>query len=172
MSCFCTPQYNELKHQKNMNKVIFLDIDGVLISTFPTWQHDEMDTDGYSKFNDGAVANLKQLLAEFPDWRIVISSTRRLGKSLERLEEIFSFRGLGNLIVDKVPDCDDLRLSRALEISRYISEKNIQEFVIIDDDTSITGMDETVLPNIVLTKYRQGFDADSLAVAWRILGRY
>lgn len=152
-----------------MNKIIFLDIDGVLINTFPVWKSDELDTDGYSKFNENNVANLKQLLAEFSDWHIVITSSRRIGKSLERLEEIFSFRGLGNRIVDKIPDPETTHLSRALEISNYISEKNSRQFIIIDDDKSVLTMGEMFLPYVVLTEYRCGFDAANLELAQNIL---
>jgi hypothetical protein len=152
-----------------MNKIIFLDIDGVLINTFPVWKSDELDSDSYSKFNENNVANLKQLLAEFSDWHIVITSSRRIGKSLNRLEEIFSFRGLGNRIVDKIPDPETTHLSRALEISNYISEKNSRQFIIIDDDKSVLTMDEMFLPYVVLTEYRRGFDAANLELAQNIL---
>ena len=148
-----------------MNKILFLDIDGVLINTFPLWKSDELDTDGYSKFNEANVANLQTFLAEFEDWKIVITSSRRVNKSLVQLEKIFSFRGLGNRIIDKTPDPDGTYLSRALEISSYITTKNILQFIIIDDDKSILEMDETMLPNIVLTAYRHGFDANCLEMA-------
>ena len=43
--------------EKGMDKVIFLDIDGVLINIFPPWRADEVDEDGYSKFNEALMAN-------------------------------------------------------------------------------------------------------------------
>ena len=97
--------------------------------------------------------------------KIVISSSRRFNKSLEQLERIFSFRGLGNRIIDKTLDPHGTHLSRALEISSYITNKNIPQFIIIDDDKSILKIDETMLPNIVLTEYRHGFDANCLEIA-------
>jgi histidinol phosphatase-like enzyme len=41
--------------------VLFLDLDGVLITT-PAWKPDEIDSDGYSKFEQSCVDNLNQLL--------------------------------------------------------------------------------------------------------------
>ena len=61
-----------------INNIIFLDIDGVLINTFPVWKTDEIESDGYSKFNPTCVRNLKQLLDTHPAIRIVISSSRRV----------------------------------------------------------------------------------------------
>jgi len=38
-----------------MNKTtLILDLDGVLITT-PSWKADEMDADGYSKFNENCI---------------------------------------------------------------------------------------------------------------------
>lgn len=155
-----------------MNKVIFLDIDGVLISTYPLWMSDKLDIDGYSKFNEINVDHFKKLLEEFPELKIIISSSRRIGKSIERLEQIFSFRGLTNKIIDKIPDPTTALLNRGLEISNYIFEKNISQFIVIDDDKSILIMDAHLLPNIILTEYEKGFDADCLELARTIIEKW
>lgn len=47
-----------------MNNIIFLNLDGVLITTFHTWEKDELDSDVYSKFNPDYVNRLQQLLKD------------------------------------------------------------------------------------------------------------
>jgi len=42
---------------------LILDLDGVLITT-PIWKADEIDSDGYSKFNMNCVQNLNKLLIQ------------------------------------------------------------------------------------------------------------
>ncbi len=60
---------------------LILDLDGVLITT-PLWKADEMDSDGYSKFNQSCIDNLNELLS-LADFDIWLSSTRRTVKSIE-----------------------------------------------------------------------------------------
>jgi hypothetical protein len=44
---------------------LILDLDGVLITT-PAWRVDEIDADGYSKFDMKCVSYLNTLLASYP----------------------------------------------------------------------------------------------------------
>ncbi|MCI4648629.1 HAD domain-containing protein [Phaeodactylibacter sp.] len=67
-----------------MDKVIFLDLNGVLINPFPAWKPDEEDRDGYARFNPYCTANSRALLKAYPALSIVLSSSRRVGKSLEK----------------------------------------------------------------------------------------
>ena len=148
-----------------MDKVIFLDIDGVLINIFPPWRADEVDEDGYSKFNEALMANLQSLLSFKPDLEIVLSSSRRIGKGLDRLEAIFAFRGIKGRLIDKIPDPGETHLSRAQEISRYIEENEVKKFLIIDDDQSLLQLPERYQKGVILTNYREGFNEDCLRAA-------
>ena len=148
-----------------MNDLIFLDIDGVLINIFPPWNPDEVDEDGYSKFNAALTANLKALLDFKPDLRIVVSSSRRIGKSLSLLEDIFAFRGIKGKVADKTPDPGEVHLSRAQEVSRYIEENGVKHFLIIDDDQSLLQLPEKHKQGLILTRYRDGFDKACLSEA-------
>ena len=151
--------------EKGMDKVIFLDIDGVLINIFPPWRADEVDEDGYSKFNEVLMTNLKSLLSFRPDTRIVISSSRRVGKDLDRLEAIFAFRGIKGRLIDKIPDPGETHLSRAQEISRYIEAYKVKKFLIIDDDKSLLQLPKRYQEGLILTNYREGFNEDCLKAA-------
>lgn len=157
---------------EKLDHVILLDIDGVLISTFPMWKSDELDKDGYSKFNQVWTNNLKDLLVVHPKTQLVISSSRRIGKSLERLEEIFAFRGIEHKIVDKVPDPEDTHLSRRLELNQYIEKQHLTNFIIIDDDISLLDLAKEYADKLVLTKYREGFNEECLQKATSIINKW
>ncbi|NBC06453.1 MAG: hypothetical protein GVY26_04595 [Bacteroidetes bacterium] len=148
-----------------MDNIIFLDIDGVLINIFPPWRADEVDEDGYSKFNETLTANLQSLLGFKPDLKVVLSSSRRIGKDLSRLEAIFAFRGIKGKLIDKIPDPDETHLSRAQEISRYIDKHRVKNFLIIDDDKSLLQLSERYQKGLILTNYREGFNAACLKAA-------
>lgn len=148
-----------------MDNIIFLDIDGVLINIFPPWRADEVDEDGYSKFNEALTANLQSLLGFKPDLKIVLSSSRRIGKDLGRLEAIFAFRGIKGRLIDKIPDPGETYLSRAQEISQYIDKHRVNNFLIIDDDKSLLQLPEGYQKGVILTNYRDGFNEDCLKAA-------
>lgn len=155
-----------------MNKILFLDIDGVLVTTFPRTQPDVMDEDGYSKFNSECLFNFKSLLKSYPDLRIIVTSSRRIGKSLERLEEIFAYRGIENRIIAKIPDPSEKILDRATEIKVYIEEKGIEDFIIIDDDESLLNLEARHQKYLLKTNYRSGFDKPSLEKAYDIISSW
>lgn len=152
-----------------MDKVILLDLDGVLINPFPAWKPDEADEDGYAQFNPDCTANLRKLLNACPELSIVISSSRRVGKSLEELEAIFAFRGIANKIIGKTPEPEGEYLSRATEVIRYIEEQVLRHFLIIDDDRSLQQFPEAYARQLILTEYRSGFDTACLEKAIKIV---
>lgn len=147
-------------------------MDGVLINPFPAWKPDEADRDGYAKFNPDCMANLRNLLEAHPALRIVISSSRRVGKSLEELEAIFAFRGIKNKIIDKIPEPEEKYLSRAEEITQYIEQQGLRHYLILDDERSLLKLPNAYACHLVLTEYRTGFDAASLEKALGIIGEW
>lgn len=152
-----------------MNNIIFLDLDGVLINTFPVWKKDELDEDGYSKFNEKLVANLNSVLNYNPKIKIVVSSSRRVGKDMDRLEEIFSFRGIKGKLIDKVPEPEGIYTSREKEISKYIEDNKVKDFLIIDDDKSLLDLSDRYINGLILTEYREGFNEECLEKAMSIV---
>ncbi|WP_421948873.1 HAD domain-containing protein [Phaeodactylibacter xiamenensis] len=148
-----------------MDKIIFLDLDGVLINPFPAWKPDEEDRDGYARFNPDCTAHLRTLLEAYPALKIVISSSRRVGKSLEELEAIFAFRGIKNKVIGKIPEPGEQYLSRAEEIVQYVGQQGLRHFLILDDDRSLLQLPTAYAPYLVLTEYRAGFDEACLEKA-------
>ena len=153
---------------KNLDAVIFLDIDGVLVNTFPVWKSDELDGDGYSKFNEANLKNLIELLEYNPSIRLIISSSRRFGKSIEDLETIFSYRGIVGKIAGKTPDSMDNPKSRGHEIKDFVVSNQVKNLLVLDDDLSVLDFEE-IKDFVVKTEYRTGFDSSKLKEAKRIV---
>lgn len=144
------------------SKILILDIDGVLITT-PTWKADEIDSDGYSKFNMKCVDNLNKLLSEF-DFKIWLSSTRRTVKNLEEFNLIFAHRKIKKSIAGFLPDYKEAK-NRKEEIERFINDLELKEFLIIDDDKSLNGIIDKYKERLVLTEFMKGFDNERLEFA-------
>lgn len=139
-----------------------MDLDGVLITT-PIWKADEMDSDGYSKFNKDCVAYLNSLLSKY-DFDIWLSSTRRTVKTLAEFNKIFKNRNIESEIKGFLPEFPECK-TRKDEIIRFIEEFEISDFLIIDDDKSLNGIDENHKEKLILTELQKGFDSMKLEVA-------
>jgi len=83
-----------------MDKIIFLDIDGVMATEFK-----EVESDNRCKFEGHAVKMLNLLISR-SNAKIVISSTWRHGQTVEDLQNIFKLRGFKHpeVIIDKTPN--------------------------------------------------------------------
>ncbi len=142
--------------------ILILDLDGVLITT-PTWKSDEMDLDGYSKFNNDCVANLNKLLSSY-DFEIWLSSTRRTVKTLTEFNLIFTNRNIQQSIKGFLPTYQGFK-TRKDEILKFIEEVDISEFLIIDDDKSLNELPKSYQNHLVLTELQKGFDLEKLKLA-------
>jgi len=141
---------------KDFQKVIFLDIDGVIqpITSQKRFRYDleQLRKDLAEKFKDEeyltldkydlgaiyydwdkeAVSLLKQL-CEKTDAKIVISSNWKDFANLSRLKKYFKIHGLGEYVVDVTPTLSYPQ-GREDEIEQYLKEHpNIKKFVIFDD---------------------------------------
>jgi hypothetical protein len=144
------------------DKLLILDLDGVLI-TNPSWKADRIHSDGYSEFNETCVENLNRLLtlAEFDIW---LSSTRRTVKTLNEFNLIFKNRGIKKEIVGFLPEYADCR-NRKEEILKFITEFKTSDFLIIDDDKSLNGLEIGIKECLILTELTKGFNSEKLKEA-------
>ena len=131
-----------------MNKVIFLDIDGVLNTN---WWYTQMDRNtpkdkyGYA-FDPKAVANLKRIVEETGADIVISSSWKCLG--LTQMEEMWNDRNLPGKIIGITPnsvsdelllhaDIDSMELFhiRGEEIKEWLTKhgKRVSNYAIIDD---------------------------------------
>ena len=141
---------------ENIEKVIFLDIDGVLqpLSSQKRFKYDldELRKDLANKYQDEEYLKMDKydLGAIYYDWfkesvellrqlcdktnaKIVISSNWREYSDLSRLKKYFKIYELDSYVIDVTPILS-YPLERADEVEQYLKDnQNIKKFVIFDD---------------------------------------
>ena len=122
-----------------MKNVILLDLDGVLITT-PPWRMDYIDEDGYSKFKSDAVNNLN-ILTQQVDAELWLISGRRKKRSLEEFNIIFKNRSIIKDLSGMVPVYFEY-IPRIEEFKSFIEDESIKNYLLIDDDGSLEGLDD------------------------------
>jgi hypothetical protein len=115
-----------------IDKVIFLDIDGVL--NVNDRGRDEFGSTFHKHFED----NLKWIIDE-TNAKIVISSSWRLS-GLSVMQEMWKERGLAGEVIDITPNLtygEGLITStpRGKEVKEWLKDNPTRRYVIIDDDT-------------------------------------
>jgi hypothetical protein len=115
---------------KNM-KIIFLDIDGVLVNRNHQISIDYIDDkDDKLPVFDPKVVSLINEIQQTTNSSVVVTSTWRT-VGLEKIQEIFKKRGIGD-VVGITPIGFEFE-NRSQEISRWIYENDVEKYVIIDD---------------------------------------
>lgn len=166
-------------------KVIFLDIDGVLNSRqSTTFWHNRRDQEQWEnnmyqswkgtlreyiamEFCPIALSNLEELIRRVPDVKVVVSSTWRMGETVESLKKIFSPSKLvSDAIIDSTPVFRDG--PRGNEIQDWIDKHpDITHYVILDDSSDML---DSQKENFVHTSSLHGFIYGDMISAARILG--
>lgn len=118
-----------------MNKIIFLDIDGVL-NVLPKTE-DKFGPCFHKHFED----NLRYII-EKTGAKIVISSTWKID-GLEVMQEMWQKRGLAGKVIDITPSEVDVvdrgicefydQVDRGFEIQQWIDDHDVESYVILDD---------------------------------------
>jgi hypothetical protein len=117
------------------DKIIFLDIDGVL--NVYCEGRDKYGCTFHKHFED----NLRWII-EQTDAKIVISSTWRMS-GLEIMQEMWKDRNLAGEVIDITPLAVviekefDENVYRGFEIQQWINDNNIKYYCIIDDDNDM-----------------------------------
>jgi diphthamide synthase subunit DPH2 len=116
---------------------IFLDIDGVLRThkSDLEWSLQlgvPIPLSVYDRRFDRKIVSYINEVVGYTRAKIVITSTWRVKHSLEELKQIFRDNGINAEIVGKT----DIGLNRGEEIEQYISENEIENYVVIDDQVN------------------------------------
>lgn len=141
-----------------LDNIILLDLDGVLI-TDGEWKANSIHEDGYSDFNPKCVEKFNEFIDEF-GYDIVLSSDRRRGADIHKMNERFKRRGITKPIIAYVPDYNvkgELWLNRRQEIEHFIEEFKPTNYLILDDDKSLFGLSEDIKSNWIQTQMLVGF---------------
>jgi hypothetical protein len=129
-------------------KLIFLDIDGVLVTT-----NSLIPSDKYfgHTFDKTCVRNLIEIL-NATGAKVVISSSWREGRTLAQLQSIFKSNGIEDCIIGLTPSFNDETV-RGTEIKAYLDSCNgLDCFVIIDDEEKMGDLE----PFLIETEFRTG----------------
>lgn len=147
------------------NPIIFLDIDGVLVTgNYYIECRDkkenlkiEIDETSVYRFSPKTIKNLKQIL-EKTDAMIVISSSWRIGYPLSFFKNLFSEYGLSDRILDLIPFVND---NRGYEINTWLKREsskfasiNPDHFIIIDDHDDMEQFED----RLVKTDFLEGLN--------------
>lgn len=154
-------------------KVLFLDIDGVLV----TLENNRMLTalgvplrDRFgSKFDSTCIEYLKQITNNArPD--IVITSTWKMELGLEGLQEMWRKRNMPGRLVDVTPNVDPLH--RGNEIQAWLDAcGEVCQYVIIDDAPFTDFFREEQLPFLFKVEPNYGLDSDTAQRIVAYLGK-
>ena len=142
----------KLKNITLLNNILILDLDGVLINT-PHWKPDQLHTDGYSDFDQRCVKKLNQILEE-TGYDIILSSDRRKKTNIDLMNIYFENRSIIKPIIGYIPEYDVS--NRLEEIELFLSEYNPTNYLIIDDDKSLSGGSDEIKTNWIQTYYLKG----------------
>lgn len=124
-------------------KIIFLDVDGVLNNADDSDHH--VHKGGCYFYSPKCVERLNKI-TDATGAKIVVSSTWRLGKTVDELKAQFTEMGITGEVIDKTCQLNHLDGYRGNEILKWIKDNesllghyyyNFKSYVIIDDDTDM-----------------------------------
>ena len=135
--------------------IIFLDIDGVLV-TRACYQVPDRSDSILRAFDPRCVLALQRIVSE-TQARIVVSSTWRQGthEQFQRLRDHIAAQGITAPVVGRTPEFRGQ--DRGDEIADWLyGHPRITRFVILDDDDDMGHL----LPKLVRTDFEDGLTAD------------
>lgn len=156
-------------------KIIFLDIDGVLNSANMNNEFIPEIEGQYYPYEPILVENLNKVIRK-TGAKIVVSSTWRLGESVENLQHLLLKIGCVGEVIDKTDNYSERFVVRGCEIFKWIldNEKllgchhyDFEDYVIIDDDTDMLYDQRN---NFVNTNGKLGLTDKDVLKCIRILG--
>lgn len=150
-------------------KVVFLDIDGVLNSRRTAIAFEAYGRPGFSDeyYLDPIALKLIEKLCIITKAKIVISSSWRVGASLEELQHVFKDYNVS--VIGFTPRIYDHTKVRGDEIQEWLGEnEGVTHYVIIDDDSDM--LPHHIEKHFVQTNLDLGLTADNYYAAGEILG--
>jgi hypothetical protein len=128
--------------------LFFLDIDGVMVPS-KAWKAPEFLEDGFPAFSSIAVHTLNSLLTE--EDTIILTTSHKSKFTIDEWKSLFERRGIAIVKLKSLPE-NGLNLTRKDEIITYLSVNVINEnYVIIDDDTSLNDLPVFIKKHLVQT---------------------
>ncbi|MGL4599823.1 MAG: HAD domain-containing protein [Bacteroidia bacterium] len=146
--------------------LILLDIDGVMVTT-PPWKNIENLDDEFSMFNNRASSNLQHLLSE-TSASIVLTTSHKSRFNSDEWMRIFQRRGIRPKAIRTLAE-NMQHLSRKEEILKWRASSSETDFVIIDDDKSLHDLPPEIKKRCVITSNLIGLNEEATTAALAIL---
>ncbi|MFA5024197.1 MAG: HAD domain-containing protein [Patescibacteria group bacterium] len=144
-------------------KVVFLDIDGVLVSFASMHLPNEilpLSMQPVDAFDEKCVGRLKNILDKTGAKIVLTSSWRKLFDIAEMIEH-FKNHGIVGII-----DCTaSLNDHRGKEIQLWLDENKVDKFVILDDDDDMLHLSS----DLVKTNWKLGLEDNDMELAIEML---
>lgn len=127
-------------------KIIFLDCDGVINSARKDVEVVHTVNGEYYLHEPDLIGNLNSLIDSIGDASIVVSSTWRLGVSLEELQILFREIGIKAPVIGKTDNYNQRFVVRGCEILKWLIDHedmlgchyyDFEDYIILDDDTDM-----------------------------------
>ena len=177
-------------------KIIFLDVDGVLnCSDFYKNRWERLQANGetrdypYDEFSPECVARLNKV-TDATGAKIVVSSTWRLGRTVEELQNLFKEVGITGEVIDKTCHMGGAKgytIPRGCEIDHWLDERKFQRinwslkvqmeyaeksevdnYVIFDDDSDMLYNQRE---HFIKTSQKTGLDDSDVERAIELLSK-
>lgn len=149
-----------------MEKILFLDIDGVLNShLFDMKRENHPDLGFVSNLDPEAIKTMNNLFDTILDLKIVISSDRRYEMDINQL--IFYLENAG-LTKNKIIDICDENIKKEFAIEKWIDENNPKNYCVIDDEW-LFPIHHFIQPNFVRINGYEGIKNKHLELIINIL---
>ncbi len=141
--------------------LIFLDIDGVMVPA-KSWKSPELHIDGFPVFSSRATIALQQLIAEGAT--VMLTTSHKATYGIEEWKSIFKERGIFIESLKSLP-ANSGHTSRKEELMNWFNSNTIHEdFIIIDDDTSLNDLPGYLKNHLVQTSPHIGLTAEHLEI--------
>ena len=147
-----------------MKKYILLDFDGVMVKNQP-WKKIDLLDDGFYKFDDLAVENLKRIIKETL-CDIIITSSHKVRFTDSEWSEVFKRRG----IIATIKKVDE-KINRKMEIIDWVNENTSSIYIIIDDDKTLNDLPFNIKDKFVLIESGVGLTKEKTDIIIEKLNR-
>lgn len=128
--------------------IIFIDIDGVMVP-IKSWQAPKMLTDGFMEFSQNSIMTLQNIINKYSDITLIITSSHKGRFTINQWINIFEKR---NIKINKIEILESDFITRIDQIVNYLETINEENFLIIDDDTSLNDLPKHLKQKLILTK--------------------
>lgn len=149
-----------------MMMLILLDIDGVMVPA-KNWKIPELLDDGFPAFSKNAVNALNALISK--NDTIVLTTSHKSNYSIDQWKIIFENRGVNVQSLQSLPNNIHYK-NRKDEILDWLESNCIkEEFLIIDDDSSLQNLPASIKLNLIATSSHIGLTEDHINFVNRII---